>query len=246
MKLDPSAGGLTAGDARREPAGWRREVLLVAGLVAAPLLRGRLGGPRPASSSPSSGSGCARPASGGSPVRSWRWRWLALIAGWAADRLERPARAERIRETRREYAEIWKDLRREAQARRPPSCTCPRRRRGRACEAFSRLSRIEIGEGKGRRALLLLDPDGVPVAWAGEGLLHELPQELPRSGPLLPGELQRRDAARAQPLGDARRPWRVAAGVSFPTDTLPFPRARGRRAGPWWTIRPRRCRAPIW
>ncbi len=29
-----------------------------------------------------------------------------------------------------------------------------------------------------------------------------------------------------QPLGDARRPWRVAAGVSFPTDSLPFPPGR--------------------
>ena len=170
---------------------------------------------------------------------------VALIAGWAADRFERPARAERIRETRREYAELWKDLRKEADAAASvlhvPAET-PQAR----LEAFSRLSRIEIGEGKGRRALLLLDPDGVPVAWAGEGLLHELPQELPRQGPYYRASFSAVTLLVLEPLGDARRPWRVAAGVSFPTDTLPFPRARGRRAGRWWTRRPRRCRAPIW
>ena len=113
-------------------------------------------------------------------------------------------------------------------------------------EAFSRLSRIEIGEGKGRRALLLLDPDGVPVAWAGEGLLHELPQELPRSGPLLPGELQRRDAPRAPAA--RRRPPPLAGGRrrQLPHGHPALPRARGRRAGRWWTIRSRRCRAPTW
>ena len=89
------------------------EVLLVAGLVAAPLLRDAW-------------------AALVLLLLSVVWLWLrpsrerriagpilalavaALIAGWAAGRLERPARAERIRETRREYAEIWKDLRSDA------------------------------------------------------------------------------------------------------------------------------------
>jgi len=156
---------------------------------------------------------------------------LALIAGWAAGRLERPAREERIREMRREYAEIWKGLRTEAGAAaavlKVPAET-PRAR----LEAFSRLSRIEIGEGKGRRALLLLDPDGVPVAWAGEGLLHELPEKLPRSDFYYQASFSAVTLLVLQPLGDAHRPWRVAAGVSFPTDTLPFPGSRPAR----WTV----------
>jgi signal transduction histidine kinase len=156
---------------------------------------------------------------------------LALIAGWAADRLERPARGERIRETRREYAEIWRDLRTEAHAAaavlRVPAET-PRAR----LEAFSRLSSIEIGEGAGRRALLLLDPDGVPVAWAGEGLLHELPPELPRQGPYYRASFSAVTLLVLEPLGDSRRPWRVVAGVSFPTDTLPFPHSRAAR----WSV----------
>ncbi len=156
---------------------------------------------------------------------------LALIAGWAAGRLDRPAREERIREMRREYAEIWKDLRTEAGAAasvlKVPAET-PQAR----LEAFSRLSRIEIGEGKGRRALLLLDPDGVPVAWAGEGLLHELPEKLPRSDFYYQASFSAVTLLVLQPLGDAHRPWRVAAGVSFPTDTLPFPGSRPAR----WTV----------
>jgi signal transduction histidine kinase len=227
----------------REPAGLvAAEALLVAGLVAAPLLRDPWA------------ALVLLPLAG-------VWLWMrparerriagpilglavaALIAGWAAGRLERPARAERIRETRREYETIWKDLRTSAAraaavvqvpARMPQasldtdSRLTPRER----LSLFSALQQIEIAEGKGRRALLLLDPDGVPVAWAGEGLLHELPQELPRSGPYYRASFSAVTLLVLQPIGEARRPWRVAAGVSFPTDTLPFPRSRPAR----WTV----------
>ena len=223
---------VTAGVAlRREPV-WLAavEILLVAGLVAAPLLDDVW-------------------AALLVFLLSLAWLWTrtsrerriagpilavavaALIAGWAADRLERPARAERIRETRREYAEIWKDLRTEAHAA-ASVLTVPAETPAARLQAFSRLSRIEIGEGKGRRALMLLDPDGVPVAWAGEGLLHELPQELPRQGPYYRGSFSAMTLLVLEPLGDSRRPWRVVAGVSFPTDTLPFPRSRAAR----WTV----------
>jgi signal transduction histidine kinase len=227
----PEDSGGAGAPLRREPA-WLAtvELLLVGGLVAAPLLEDAW-------------------AALLLFLLSIAWLWtrtsrerriagpilavaaLALIAGWAADRFERPARAERIRETRREYAAIWKDLRDEAHAAaavlQVPAET-PQAR----LQAFSRLSRIEIGEGKGRRALLLLDPDGVPVAWAGEGLLHELPQELPRQGPFYRASFSAVTLLVFEPLGDSRRPWRVAAGVSFPTDTLPFPRSRAAR----WSV----------
>ncbi|HEY2289899.1 MAG TPA: ATP-binding protein [Thermoanaerobaculia bacterium] len=227
----------------REPA-WRAaaEVLLVAGLVAAPLLRDAWGSlavlllasvwlwMRPARERRIAGPILALAVA-------------ALIAGWASGRLQRPGRAERIREMRREYEAIWDDLRSTAgraaaivqvPARAPQasldadSRLTPRDR----LNAFSALEKIEIEEGKGRRALLLLDPDGVPVAWAGEGLLHELPQELPRAGPYYRASFSAVTLLVLQPIGDARRPWRVAAGVSFPTDTLPFPGSRPAR----WTV----------
>ncbi|MFL6260497.1 MAG: ATP-binding protein [Thermoanaerobaculia bacterium] len=227
----------------REPAALAAaEALLVAGLVAAPLLRDvwaalvlfLLAGlwlwMRPARERRIAG-----------PILGLAV--AALIAGWAAGRLERPARAERIRETRREYETVWEDLR-TAAARAAAAVKVPARAPQASLDTdsrltprerlslFSALQKIEIEEGKGRRALLLLDPDGVPVAWAGEGLLHELPQELPRSGPYYRASFSAVTLLVLQPIGEARRPWRVAAGVSFPTDTLPFPRSRPAR----WTV----------
>jgi signal transduction histidine kinase len=218
--------------ARREPV-WRAavELLLVAGLVAAPLLADAWAAAAVFLLSLLwLGTRTSRERRIAGPILAMAA--LALIAGWAAGRFERPAHAERIRETRREYAAIWRDLRREAHEAASvlhvPAET-PRAR----LQAFSRLSRIEIGEGKGRRALMLLDPDGAPVAWAGEGLIHELPQELPRQGPYFRASFSAVTLLVLEPLGDSRRPWRVAAGVSFPTESLPFPRAR---AGRWSVV----------
>ena len=193
-----------AGLARRgrDPAGRRPGGGAAAG--------GRLGGRRLSSSSPCSGCGLrpARERRIAGPILALAV--ASLTPGWAAGLLERPPATERIRE---HAAGVRRGL--ERPARRGPRggrrrCGCRRRPQQARLNAFSRLSRLEIGEGKGRRALLLLDPDGVPVAWAGEGLLHELPQELPRAGPLLPGELQRRDPARARAA--RRRPPPLAGG----------------------------------
>src|SRR6185295_437282 len=154
-----------------------------------------------------------------------------LAAGWVLQLGERESRAEWLRETRQEYAHLWQDLRGEAAAAaaavgRPSETPAAR------LAAFSRLAEIEIGKEKGRRALLLLDPDGVPVAWAGEGLLHELSQEVPRSGLQYRASFSAVTLLAIQPLDDARRPWRIIAGASFPTDALPF--VSGRRAR--WTL----------
>ncbi len=81
--------------------------------------------------------------------------------------------------------------------------------------------------GRGRRALLLLDPDGAPAAWSGEGLLHEpAPEEVPRSGRAFKASFTAVTFLAVEPLPSdrqARRPWRVVAGASFPSDRLPFP-----------------------
>ncbi|HEY0511121.1 MAG TPA: ATP-binding protein [Thermoanaerobaculia bacterium] len=218
---------------KHEPAAIAAaEILLVAGLVAAPLLA----------------DGWAAFAA---LALSLIWLWLrparerrlagpilavavaALAAGWASGLLERAPRTERIRQTRQEYARLWDELRAEARtaavAVRGAADDTPQAR----LNAFSRLSKVDLGQGKGRRALLLLDPDGVPVAWAGEGLLHELlPDLLPRSGPAYRASFSAVTLLVVEPLGNDPRPWRVAAGVSFPTDALPFPPGRQAR----WTL----------
>ncbi|HEX4495354.1 MAG TPA: ATP-binding protein [Thermoanaerobaculia bacterium] len=234
---EPSPPGGPSGlSPRREPA-WLAaiEILLVGGLVAAPLLADAWAALLVFLLSLawlSTRTSRERRIAG--PILAVAV--VALIAGWAAGRLERAARSERIRETRREYAEIWKDLRTEAHAA-AAVLKVPAETPAARLQAFSRLSRIEIGEGKGRRALLLLDPDGVPVAWAGEGLLHELPPELPRQGSFYRGSFSAMTLLVLEPLGDLGHPWRVAAGVSFPTDTLPFPRSQTARSqAARWTV----------
>src|SRR5436305_5214569 len=219
--------------ASREPG--RRSLLgvvLVAALVAAPLL------PAPWSALAALVLSCAWLGARGSRERLIAGPLLAvavvsLIAGWALSRGERAARAEWGRETRREYKRLWNSLQEEAAAAArgveglrksldtPPAPAV-------ASQAFRRLEEI-AGLGKGRRALLLLDPDGVPVAWAGEGLLHELPQELPSSGPYYRASFSAVTLLAIRPLDGARRPWRIAAGASFGTDVLPFPSAHPAR-----------------
>ncbi|MEA2604075.1 MAG: hypothetical protein QOF89_5067, partial [Acidobacteriota bacterium] len=217
----------------REP--WTRALLetgLVAALVASPLLR-----------APWS----ALSVAGLSLV--WLWRLgsrerriagpllglavAALLTGWALGWSGRTSQAEWVRETRRDYHRLWTGLQGEAAAAArvvgpPPEKQDPLPPQYRL-EAFRRLADVEVGEGQGRRALLLLDPDGVPVAWAGEGLLHELSQELPRSGSYYRASFSAVTLLAIHPLDASRRPWRIAAGASYAADALPFRSARTAR-----------------
>lgn len=148
----------------------------------------------------------------------------SLLAAWLFDVQARVSQAEWVAKTRRDYSRLWEGLRREAAAGAEAvggTAETPRAR----LRAFSRLDKVALQEGDGRRSLLLLDPDGVPVAWAGEGLLHELGQDIPRSGRGYHAGFSAVTLFAIQPLDESRRPWRVVAGVSFPTDRLPFPGA---------------------
>lgn len=206
----------------REPAKWALlETVLVAGLVTSPLL------PAPASAVALLVFSILWLGMRRSRERRIAGPLLAvalavLTAGWVFGRRERESRAEWVAETRQAYARLWGDLRREAmtaaEALGKPAETPAAR-----LAAFSRLAEIEVGKGAGRRALLLLDPDGVPVAWAGEGLLHELNQEVPPSGLHYRASFSAVTLLAIHPFDQARRPWRVVAGASFPTDVFPFP-----------------------
>ncbi|HEY9422554.1 MAG TPA: PAS domain-containing protein, partial [Thermoanaerobaculia bacterium] len=213
------------------------EIALVAGLLAAPLLP------------PLAAAFAALAVSlAWLQMRSGRERTIAapflvmaaasLLAAWLFDVQARSSQDEWVAKTRREYNRLWLDLRREATeaveaVERPAETPLAR------LEAFRQLDEMELREGEGRRSLLLLDPDGVPVAWAGEGLLHELGQDVPRSGLDYHASFSAVTLFAVQPLDDTRRPWRIVAGVSFPTDRLPFPGAGRAR----WTLvdRPERA-----
>jgi signal transduction histidine kinase len=125
-----------------------------------------------------------------------------------------------------EYAALWSDLRGDATAAATALGKPPADLRARL-DAFRHLGRLESETARGRRSLLLLDPDGAAVAWAGEGLLHEFdPERVPRAGLSYQASFGAVTLLAVEPLPSdraARRPWRVVAGASFATDVLPIP-----------------------
>ncbi len=149
---------------------------------------------------------------------------VALLGwGWV-EQLRRPAdREEWAAAARVEYAGLWRGLWKEAAGAATALGQPPESAEARLA-VFRRLADLAgAGQGSGRRALLLLDPDGTAVAWAGEGLLHELrAEQVPRSGPHFVAGFNSATLLAVRPLGGARRPWRVVAGASFATDRLPF------------------------
>jgi signal transduction histidine kinase/CRP-like cAMP-binding protein len=151
---------------------------------------------------------------------------LALAVRWEAELRRSSSEAEWVETAGRQYARLWDDLRTDAAAGAQALGKPPGDMRTRL-DAFGRLSRIESDSARGRRSLLLLDADGAAVAWAGEGLLHEVdPERVPRSGLSYQASFGAVTLFAVQPLPSdrqARRPWRVVAGASFSTDTLPFP-----------------------
>jgi signal transduction histidine kinase len=101
------------------------------------------------------------------------------------------------------------------------------------------LLRKEIGErGVEGLSLLLVDPDSTVTVWAGHGLLHEPdPFELPRSGRTYRQGYTAATLLAVAPVTEDRRPWRVVAGLSMPTDRLPFAAAgSGWPAATRWSL----------
>ncbi|HVT19181.1 MAG TPA: ATP-binding protein [Thermoanaerobaculia bacterium] len=145
-----------------------------------------------------------------------------------------------------EYARVWESLRRrasgaaEALKQRPASPLDvldppPGRQQatagavqGATLAAFDRLTRLApVGSGE-PLALVLIDRDGNPVAWGGEGLLHE-PEvnQWPRSGLSYRASFNSATLFAAEPLDDQRRPWRIVAAASFFAGVLPRELAPG-------------------
>jgi signal transduction histidine kinase len=147
----------------------------------------------------------------------------ALGLRWAAELGAQASAEEQIEAARKQYSRLWGSLQSEAEetARalgRPPQTRASR------LEAFRLLAEIEPASGGGRRSLLLVDADGVAVAWSGEGLLHEFrADQVPPSGLHYKASFRAVTLLAVEPLNGSRRPWRVVAGSSFPTYTLPFP-----------------------
>ncbi len=166
----------------------------------------------------------------------------ALILGSiVARRLQGPTREDWNDRVVAGFTTLWQDLR--ATARQAAaSFEQPPRRGGDHRAEFERLAALVAGRPAGDAAttFLLLDPGGETVAWAGEGLRHEAPAELPRSGfayrrgytalTIFAVETLSEVHPEAAPEGRRRQegkrnvaqPWRIVAGRSLETDRLPF------------------------
>ncbi|MEA2562646.1 MAG: two-component system, NtrC family, nitrogen regulation sensor histidine kinase NtrY [Acidobacteriota bacterium] len=156
----------------------------------------------------------------------------ALALEWSGDRMARMPPREWAAGAADEYAELWDGLGGEAREAAEVLGSPPEGQDAKM-RAFRRLAELvpdEVDQGRGRRALLLLDPDGAAVAWSGEGLLHEpSADEVPRAGRAFQASFTAVTLLAVEPLPSdrqARRPWRVVAGASFPSDRLPFPSGR--------------------
>jgi signal transduction histidine kinase len=182
---------------------------------------------------------------------------LAALAGDTVARLEARLSDRRWMAQRAgDYGRLWQELRGEAAAAahalrqlpgsplpaldHPPDAPLPATAAAQQATlaAFVRLGRLatrEPEERERRHALLLLDRDGNPVAWAGEGLIQE-PEQWPRSGLAYRAGFNSVTLFAAEPLDDSYRPWRVVAGASFPTRRLPRPLAASPRG--WAALRP--------
>jgi len=168
--------------------------------------------------------------------------WLALVPPDLGDPEWRDA-------TRRGYAATWDTL--ERQAAVAEDALYRHGLAGAVTSDEDRLAAFRTLEGAvavaegGRQALMLVDRDGEPVAWAGDGLLHELrPEQIPTSGRAFEVSFGAVTLITVEPLEDSRRPWRVLAARSFSTDTLPFAPGRrgiaasGAASGLRWTLVP--------
>ncbi len=144
-----------------------------------------------------------------------------LILGSAlARRLQPPSLDAWSAEVADGFGALWQDLR--ATARHAASSLPPSPVRGDHLAEFQRLEALAAEHNDGA-TLLLIAPEGEIVAWAGEGLRHEVePATLPGAGYAFKRGYSVSTMLAVEPLAPGARAWRLVAGRSFEIDRLPF------------------------
>ena len=230
----PRAG---AAGGRRDPPGRRPG--------GGPAAAARLGRPGPADPLPRLAVAAPARASGGSPVRSSPWRSLALIAGLGGRAPRAPgAGGAHPRDAAGVRASSGRTCGPRPRAAAAVLGKSPAETPQARLEAFSRLSRIEIGRGEGAAGPAAARSGRRAGRLGGGGAAPRAAGEAAALRTLLPGELQRRDPPR--PPAARRRPPPVAGGRrrQLPHGYPAVPRIARRPAGRWSTTRSRRCPAP--
>jgi signal transduction histidine kinase len=188
-------------------------------------------------------------------IALWRRRrggglaWLlavlwAGLAGWtlvqvvAARGLARPEAV--AREILADYTDTLRDLEERAAAL-AAELGSGEADRAERMELFRRLERARRQRGAPPGVTsLLVDRDGVAVAWSGDGLRHDLPEaELSTDGLHSESSFAAVTLYAVAPLDPSRRPARAVVGRSFATTELPFgppPDARREDGTPEWTV----------
>lgn len=135
------------------------------------------------------------------------------------------------------YRSFWQDLRRVA-ASAAGRLEIPGDDPAAIVAAFDAVDALARRPELANKALLLVNPAGEVVAWAGAGLLHEPAEErLPRDGSAFIQSYTAATAVVVVPLGNERRPWRAVVGRSLSGAALPFAGAAAGTAKVRWALR---------
>lgn len=145
-----------------------------------------------------------------------------LTAALVIERWPEPTLAAGVPQLEEAYGELWRELEMLAEESAEPFAD-PERWQNPPFDTFQLFEQQLAERAEEGATLLLLDPDGEAVAWAGAGLLHEPnAYDWPSSGLAFePGHTAVTLLA-VVPLSSSRRPWKVVAGRSLATDRLPF------------------------
>ncbi len=135
------------------------------------------------------------------------------------------------------YADFWQDLA-DAAERSAAALEAPEDDPMSLVAAFEAVDAVASDRAFERKTLLLVNPAGEVVAWAGSGLLHEpTSDKLPQAGTAFVQSYTAATALAIAPLGDEPRPWRAVVGSSLSSNALPFVAANDPAARTDWALR---------
>ncbi len=148
---------------------------------------------------------------------------VLLSVAVAVERWPEPGLDEGVATLASRYGEVWDQLDAAATTAAAGFQSSPPQAEAAMRPVFERFQQ-QISDGElPELTLRLIDPDGNVRAWAGEGLRNEPePYGLPRSGHLYRQGYTAATVLTVVSLSDARRPWKLLAGLSFDTAQLPF------------------------
>lgn len=139
------------------------------------------------------------------------------------------------------YADFWDDLI-DTAARSAAALEAPDDDSMSLVAAFEAVDAVASTRDFVRKTLLLVNPAGEVVAWAGSGLLHEpTSDKLPQQGTAYVQSYTAATALAVATLSEGPRPWRAVVGSSLASNVFPFVAATttttDSAAGASWALR---------